>query len=162
MWHYGPTSPAQQSRAPGESASHGFEQHQVTPFDAAIGHRVGERKRDRGRRRVAVAIKRHDDFAGGDTELVRSAVDDALVGLMGDKPVDVLGTIAGLLKDALDHVGDRRNRVAEDFASFHPQVADGLRRGWAAIDIKLVLVASIRAQARGKDAAILARSLLDL
>ena len=53
--------------------------------------RDGERERDRGGGGVAVPVDGGDDLLGRDAELVRRAVDDALVGLMRHEPVDVVG-----------------------------------------------------------------------
>ena len=71
---------------------------------------IGERERNRGGRRVAVPVDGGDDLRRGDAELVRRAVDDALVGLMRHEPVDVVGGVAGRLERVLDHVGDHRRR----------------------------------------------------
>ncbi len=45
--------------------------------------------------------------------------------------------IAGRRERVFDHVGDHGHRVLEHFAAFHPQMADGLGRGRAAVDIEL-------------------------
>src|SRR3974390_3144963 len=62
--------PAHQRRTPCEAAAHGFEQQQITTFDAAVSHRVGESQRDRRRRSIAVTIDRRDDLSRRDAELV--------------------------------------------------------------------------------------------
>src|SRR5262249_59239520 len=77
---------------------------------------------------------------------------------MRHEPTDVICTIAGIAEHALDHVGDCCHRVAKDLTTFHAQASDGLGRGRPAIDIELVLVAAVRAQTRGQDAAIVARA----
>src|SRR5207245_1353361 len=88
--------PPQKCRAPGETAAHRLQKYEIAAFDAAIRDSVGERKRDRSRRRVAVAIERHHNFFGRDAELVDGAVDDALVGLMRHEPVDIVGGVASV------------------------------------------------------------------
>ena len=65
---------------------------------------------------------------GGNAEFMGRTVDDALIGLVRDEPVDVGGRIAGDLKGVLDHVGDHRHGMAEHFAAFHAQMADGAGR----------------------------------
>ena len=87
----------------------------------------------------------HDHLFRSDAELLRGVVDDALVGLVRHEPVDIVGGVAGSLEGILDHVGDHSHGVLEDGAPFHAKVADSLRRGRTAIDIKFGLVAAIRA-----------------
>ena len=93
-------------------------------------------------------------LAGSMPSLMRRAVDDALVGLVRHEPVEVARGIAGRLEGVLDHIGDHRHRVLEHLPAFHAQMADRLRRGRPAIDIELDLVAAVRTQMRGQDAAV--------
>src|SRR5437870_119375 len=81
---------------------------------------------------------------------------------MWHEPVDVASAVASRFERVLDDVGDHRHRVLEDSTALHPQVADSLGRRWAAINIKLGLVASIRAQVRGQNTAVFARAVLAL
>ena len=94
----------------------------------------------------------------GNAELVRRAVDDALVCLVRHEPVDIRGRCAGRREGVLDHVGDHGDRVLENLAALHAQMADGLGRRRPAVDIELALVAAVRAQmgwsgCRGREAA---------
>ena len=112
-----PVSPAHQRRPPGKAASHRLEQHQIAAFDASILHGDIERERNRGGGRVSVAVDSRHDLLGRDAELVRGAVDDALVGLMRHEPVEIVGRIARVVKHILDHIGDRADGETEDGCS---------------------------------------------
>ena len=48
------------------------------------------------------------------------------------------------------------DRMLEDLAALHAQMADGLGRGRPAVDVELVLVAAVGAQMRGQNAAVVA------
>ena len=110
------------------------------------------------RSRVAVHLHGRHDLLRRDAKLVRAVVDDALVRLMRDEPVDVGGGVAGGAEGVLDHVGDHRNRMLEHRAPFHPQMPDRLRRGRTAVDIQFRFVTPVGTQMSGQDAAILARA----
>jgi hypothetical protein len=97
---------------------------QRAAFDPPVGHRIGERERDRRRRCIAVAIDRSDDFLGRDAKFVRRTVDDPLVRLVRDEPIDIGSRIAGGFEGVLDHVGDHRHGVPEYLPAFHAQMAD--------------------------------------
>ena len=97
---------------------------------------------------------RHHDLLRRDAELVRRGVDDALVGLVRHEPVDVVGSVAGVANTSSTTSVIIADRVPEDLAAFHAQMPDGLRRGRAAIDVELGLVAAVGAQVRGEDAAV--------
>ena len=68
-------------------------------------------------------------------QLVRRSIDDSLVGLVRNEPVDIVGRGAGGLEGVDDHVGDHADGVLEHFAAFHPQIAHGPGRGRTAIDV---------------------------
>src|SRR3954471_11831922 len=87
--------PPKECRAPGETAAHGFEQHQIALLYAAVGGRDRQGQRYGGGRRVAVEINRHHHLLRSNMQLVRRRVDDSPVGLVGDEPVDVFGASAG-------------------------------------------------------------------
>src|SRR5262249_51662706 len=95
-----------QGRAPGEPAPHRLEQHEVARLDASVADRHRQREGNRGRRGVAVPVDRRDHLLGRDPQLVRGTVDDPLVGLMRDEPVDVVGGVAGRLEGILDDIGN--------------------------------------------------------
>ena len=67
-------------------------------------------------------------LAGRNAELMRRTVDDPLVGLMRNEPIDVGDGVARRLEGVLDHVGDHRHGMAKHLAAFHAQVADGAGR----------------------------------
>ena len=123
-------------------------------LDPAVGNRIGQRQRDRGRRGVAVAIDRDHHFFRSDAELVRGTVDDALIGLVRHEPIDIGSGVARRLEGIFDDVGDHRHGVLEHLAALHAQMADCLGRRWPTIDIKLGLVAAVRPQMAGQDAPI--------
>src|SRR5262249_57677292 len=89
-------------------------------------------------------IDRGDDLSRWDAELVRRAVDNPLVRLMRNEPVDVLGRVAGDLEGVLDHIGDHRHGVAKHFATFHAQMADSASRGRPAIYIEFPFLPPLR------------------
>src|SRR5436305_11316323 len=86
--------PPKECRAPGETAAHGFEQHQIALLYAAVGRRDRQGQRYGRRRRVAVEVDRHHYFLRSNMQLVRRSVDDSPVSLVGDEPIDVVGASA--------------------------------------------------------------------
>ena len=58
-----------------------------------------------------------DNTLGVEPELSGRAIEDALVSLVGHKPVDVRGLIAGLRQGGTDHLTDVDDRVAEDLGA---------------------------------------------
>ena len=62
-------------------------------------------------------------------------VDDALVGLVRDEPIDVRSSNSCLGKRRFDHVGDHADGMLEDLPPSIPQMPHRLRRGWSAIYI---------------------------
>src|SRR5689334_20351680 len=81
--------PAQNYRAPGESAAHRFKQQYVAPLDAAVTRRLGESQGNGRRRRVAVVVNRTHDLLQRNAKLLGTCLDDADVGLVRHEPVDV-------------------------------------------------------------------------
>ena len=76
----------------------------------------------------------------------------------------LLGGSPGGVERIDDHVGDHADRVLEDFAAFHPEMADGLGRGRTAVDKQLCLMPSVGTQMRRQYATVgrLARLVLGL
>jgi len=68
-------------------------------------------------------------------ELLRGGIDNALVGLMGDEPIDVFSRNSGFRKLCLDDVGDHADSMLEDLPALHSEMANGLCRGRSAINI---------------------------
>ena len=81
-------------------------------------------------------------------------VQDTLIGLMGNEPVDIGGLIASLVKRCADHLADLCHCVAKYFWTVHADMADGAGRGRAAIDIELVPIASVGAETGGQNAPV--------
>ena len=46
-----------------------------------------------------MAVDRHDDLFGGQSQFARSGVEDAGIGLVGDDPVDIGGDEASGIED---------------------------------------------------------------
>src|ERR1700693_1888464 len=80
-----------------------------------------------------------------------SAVQDALVGLMWHKPVDIGGNIAGLGQRCPNHLADVGHCVTKYLRPIHADMTDGASRRGAAINIELVAVAAVLAQTGGED-----------
>jgi len=81
---------------PGEAAAHGPRTAQIALFTRPVGDRHRQRQRDRCRRRIAVQVDREKHhLLRRNMQLVRRSIDDSLVGLVRDEPVDVVGIGAG-------------------------------------------------------------------
>src|SRR5437762_8929882 len=70
-------------------------------------------------------------------QFVRRSIDDSLVCLVRDEPVEVLSRGSRGVEGIDDHVGDHTDRMLENLAAFHTQMPDGLGRAGTAVDIKL-------------------------
>src|SRR5262245_56399064 len=81
---------------------------------------------------------------------------------MWDEEINLLRRVAGGDQGLLDDAGDLLHRVPEHLPPVHAQVARGLGGAWTAIYVEQLLVASIRAQACGKNAPVVAASHLRL
>ncbi len=82
-------------------------------------------------------------------DLAGRGIQDALVGLMGHEPVDVGGgNIVGAERE-VDGVGHIRDRMTEDFAAFHTQVAGRHRLRRAAVDVEQIVMAAVGEQMCG-------------
>src|SRR5690606_7951762 len=68
--------------------------------------------------------------------------------------VEIIGGYAALGKDVFDHVCDHANCVFEDLSAFHAQMPDRAGGRWAAVDVELLLVAAVSAQAGRQDTAV--------
>ena len=75
-----------------------------------------------------MAVDGDDDLARRDAELMGRTVDNALIGLVRNEPIDVGCGVTRCLESIFDHVGDHRHGMAEDLAALHAQVADGAGR----------------------------------
>src|SRR5690349_2777833 len=95
---------------------------------------------------------------------MRRSVDDSLIRLVWNEPIDLVRGVTGHLKGILDNIGDHRHRMAEHLATFHAQVAYGSGGRGAAVDIELRFVAAVGPQPDREHAAIVARTrlLLDI
>src|SRR6478672_8610684 len=135
--------PPREDRAPSKAAAHGFHQHEIAFLDAMLLKRLIERQRNRGSRGVAVPVERDHDLLGRYGKLLCDTVQDALVGLMRHVEIDLVGGVAVLNQGLLDHAGDFLDGVAKYLAAVHAEMADGLGRARAAIDVEQVLVTAI-------------------
>ena len=89
-----------------------------------------------------------------DAQPVGHALEDALVGLVRDEPVDVGDRDAGVGRGGGDRLGDIDHGVAEHLVALHPQVADRAGRRGAAVDIEQVLLGAVAAQGEAQQAAV--------
>src|SRR5712691_5604499 len=133
--------PPDDAGAPGETAAQCLQQHEMAGPDAAVGNRLVKRQRDRGCRRVGMALDRDDGPVRRQPEPAPDRLDDARVRLMRHQPVDIGGAQTVCRQCLVDHLAQMLNRLAEYLAAFHPQEAGGAGRGWAAIDIEDVVQA---------------------
>src|SRR4029078_10729605 len=99
-------------------------------------------------------FKRDNDAFRVQPKLPRSAVQDAPIGLVGHKPVDILSNIDGLAQSGLDHLTDLGHGMAKYLWAVHAEIADRAGRGRPAIDIEFVTVAPVGAEAGGEDAPV--------
>ena len=83
--------PARDARAPCEPTAERFHQYDVPRMNAAISDRFVERKRDRSRRGVGVALDCQHRFLRVEAELAADGFDNSRVRLMWHEPVDVGG-----------------------------------------------------------------------
>src|SRR5262249_44622757 len=100
-------------------------------------------------------IDRNDDLFWRNSKLFGRGIDDAPVGWVRDKPIEIAGARSGCLKGLRDNIGHHADGMAEHFSSRHPQMPGGLGRRRPAIDKELVAVAAVRTKLRGKNTAIM-------
>src|SRR5260221_1971782 len=86
LWRPSPSHPDERG-TPGEAAAHGLQQDQLAGADPAVADPLGERQRDRGGRRVGVAVDRQDHAVGRHVELLGGGVGDPAGGLGRAPPV---------------------------------------------------------------------------
>src|SRR4051812_4952463 len=132
--------PAHDARAPHEAGAERRQGYDGARLQAALALGVGQRERDRGRRRVGDPVDVDHDLLGRQPELVAGGREDADVRLMGDEEIDVVDGQAG----ALDRLGRRldhpADRVAVDLAALPAE-----RRG-GGLGVEHVRLRGVRAE----------------
>lgn len=86
-----------------------------------------EGERNRGGRGVAMAVDRDDDLIHGHVEFFGGGLDDADIGLMGHKPVDVIARKIVLFQCFFNDFCHVFNGVLEDFLALHDDVFIGVK-----------------------------------
>src|ERR1700692_2632743 len=81
--------PAQEGRTPSEPPAHGLHEDQIAPFDPPVADRDRQGKRHGRRGGIAVLGDGRNHLPGRYVQFARSAVENALVGLVRYEPVDV-------------------------------------------------------------------------
>ena len=121
----------------------------MTRLNPAIAHGLVEHQRDRGGGGVAIAGQVAEHPLGGNGEALGHGIEDPLVGLVQQQPVELVGTGAGAIEQVLE---DRRHLAHREFvdllaihldrfeaaslglaAGHHPGVLLDLGQGEAAI-----------------------------
>src|SRR4051812_11964884 len=94
-------SPLQNSRAPGETGAEAAQEQLVAAADAAgeVGFVEGER--NAAGRRVPVAVDVDQHLLRRDAETFRGGIENAAIGLMQNKQVDLMQIDFGMLQDVL-------------------------------------------------------------
>ena len=92
-------------------------------------------------------------------ELLRGRVEDPLIGLVRDDPVDFVRRVAGRLERLAEDGGKVGHRVAEHLLALHSELADRPGGRGAAVDIEQLIVAAVGMELGREDSAIL--GLLD-
>src|SRR3954468_2906399 len=113
--------PAHDARAPHEAGTERRQRDDRAGLQPAGALGLGQRERDRGRRRVRDAVDVDHELLGRQPELVGRGGEDPDVRLVGDEEVDVVDGQPGVgdrLARRLDHAADR---VAVDLAALHAQ-----------------------------------------
>ena len=151
--------PAQQNCTPGEATTHTFQHQPVAALDAPVPDGSIQRQRNRGCRRIAVAIHRRDDLVHRQAEFLRRRLDDADIGLMRDQPVDVRGGAACLAQRGTGGLFQHPHRELEYRLAIHLQQRIAQHRAardmpWHAEDAHM---AAIGVQVGGEDAGLLGR-----
>src|SRR5262245_40557223 len=98
-----------------------------------------ERKGHGGCRRIAVLVEGHHYLVGWNAELLADTVEDALVGLMRNVEVDLVGGVARHHERFLDHARDFLYRMAKNLAPVHAQMSGGLGGAGAAVHVEKLL-----------------------
>src|SRR6185503_14153608 len=127
-----------------------------------VFERLVECERNGSCRSIAVLGERNHDFVWRNTKLLADAVQDALVGLVWHVEINFGWRVACRDQGFLDDARDLLHSVAEDLAPVHAQQPGSLGRARATVDVEQVLEAPVRPDARGENAAILARADLRL
>ena len=84
-----------------------------------------------------------DDLVVVEAEALGHGGEDALVGLVGHEPVDVLDAEARVGSCGLHAFGDLPDGVLEDLVADHAEMTNGLRGGRAAVDKKQVAITTV-------------------
>src|SRR5690606_36733997 len=114
--------------------------------DPAIRNRCPKCQRNRGCLGITVLVDGDNYLLKLNSKLFRRRLNDPAVGLMRDKPVQVVGSNAALRENVFNDIRDHSNGMLEDFAALHPQMSDGPSRLRTAIDKELFFVAAVGAQ----------------
>ena len=113
--------PAEKGCAPGETGAEGDDEDEVAVLDLAVCPGFFKRKRNRGRRRVAVALEVRGEAVHAHVELARDGFQDTAVRLVRDEPRDLFRFHVALGEDAFAGFRHHAHGVAEDFLAVHPQ-----------------------------------------
>src|SRR5690625_2534414 len=146
--------PAKNGRSPGEAAAHGFKQYQVAFLDAPVRLCFCKSQGDGGRRGISMPINGHDHTVTWQVEALGHGLDDPDIGLMRYQPVDLRRLEPVLLKRRVDRLRHLHDRVAKDLAALHAQESGRLCRGRSAVYIERVVMAPVRIEMGGQDAAL--------
>src|SRR5262249_46298789 len=113
------TSPANKVGSPSKSAAHRFKENKVSFLDPSIPYSRHKGKRDRCCRGISVTVQRDYDLLRGNTDLLGSSIENTLVGLMRNEPVDILRfkTVCG--NRFFHHFRDRIDRKSEHLFALH-------------------------------------------
>src|SRR5215218_1260930 len=140
--------------SPCETAPHGFKHDDVAALESSILHGGVQSKGYGCSRRVCVTVHRHHDFRAREVELLRSRLEDPGIRLVWNHPVDVVGFKFGGGKHFAQYVRQIDDRMAEDLAALHSQLADGARGRRPTIDEKQIIVASVGVEPCREDAPV--------
>ena len=146
--------PPNEQRTPRKSASHGLQKYQIARFDAAVRAGGVEGEWDRCRRCIGVFIHGNDDAAGIEAELPGCPIQNAPVGLVRNKPINIRRLEARLLQRIADDFADFAHGMPENLRPIHADMTHGAGGGRSAVHIELVPVTAIRAQTGGENAPV--------
>ena len=136
---------------PCEAAAHRLEHDQIAFLDPAVAAGDVEGERHRGGRGVGVLVDRDNDLFGRQVELARGRIEDACIGLVRHDPVDIGSLRPCIHQNFAQHVGKVHDRMAEDLAALHAQLADLAGRRGPAVDIEQVAMRTVGMQLGGQD-----------